>query len=64
MAGQPGQGEPVTCPCKATGLIIDRAGRFDLDNWYVIEHEGGDTHVVEVYWSGEAFRLRMKEDQQ
>lgn len=64
MAGQPGQGEPVTCACGAAGLIIDRAGRFDPETWFVVEHEGGETHAIERFWNGEAFRFRMREEQQ
>ena len=63
MSEQAG-GEPVTCPCKATGVIIDRAHHLDMGaNWYIIEHEDGKKHTVEVYWTGKAWRFRMKERQ-
>ena len=63
MAGQPGQGEPVTCACGARGLITNRAHYLEvMANWFVVEHEGGEIHTIESYWNGEAFRFRMKED--
>lgn len=61
--GTQGGGEPATCACGAAGVIINRAPTLDvMDNWYIIEHEGGVTHTVEVYWTGEAYRFRMKEN--
>ena len=62
MAAQ-GGGELATCACGATGVVTERSGRFNFSPWCRIKHENGQEHLVEVYWNGEAFRFRMKEEQ-
>ena len=59
----PSGGEPATCACGAVGVIIDRPHYLNVEaKWFVIKHEGGEVHTVETYWSGEAYRFRMKDE--
>ena len=59
----PSGGEPATCACLAVGVIVERPHYLDVKaKWFVIEHENGERHTVEVYWTGEAYRFKMKDN--
>lgn len=52
--------EIATCACGAHGEIVKRSHHLAVEEkWFVIKHEHGEEHTVEVFWSGEAFRFRM-----